>query len=555
MSIASRLRDALRRDGSRVDAGRLLKRIEALERFTNAAGLHVPADDLRPARTVVERAGGRLALSRDHTVVALAGATGSGKSSLFNALTGMPLSTVGVRRPTTGVAHACLWRAEGAEGLLDWLGIPPDRRFTRPTELPRDERLDGLVLLDLPDFDSIQAAHRIEVDRLLRLVDLVVWVTDPQKYADQVIHEQYLRTFHRHVDSTVVVLNQADRLTDADIRRCLADLSGLLNKDGFESIPVFAVSATSDRPGIGELTDTLQTAVSERMAALRRLAADVDGAVAESQRLVGPAVPDAAMDRTTAAALAEALAGSAGVPAVSEATERAYRYRAKASMGWPLVRWIRRMKTDPLRRLRLGVANAGTDASSLPAADPAQRAVAEVAIRTLSAQAGHGLPVPWPAAITTAARSHAATLPDELDRAVVQTNLGMDRKPWWWRIIGFLQWVLTAVAVAGGLWLLIRIGLIALGVVTIGIPSVHVNQIGDVPWATIALIGGAIAGILIALLVKPLVGLGARRSRRRASARLHASVTSVAQEQIVEPVRQVLQDYTEARQALAEASQ
>ena len=73
------------------------------------------------------------------------------------------------------------------------------------------------MLLDLPDFDSIQAGHRLEVDRLLRLVDLVIWVTDPQKYADQVIHEQYLRTFHRHVDSTVVVLNQADRLSDADV--------------------------------------------------------------------------------------------------------------------------------------------------------------------------------------------------------------------------------------------------------------------------------------------------------------------------------------------------
>ena len=33
---------------------------------------------------VVERATGRLRLSADHTVVAIAGATGSGKSSTFN---------------------------------------------------------------------------------------------------------------------------------------------------------------------------------------------------------------------------------------------------------------------------------------------------------------------------------------------------------------------------------------------------------------------------------------------------------------------------------------
>ena len=57
-----------------------------------------------------DRAGERLALSRDHTVVALAGATGSGKSSLFNTIAGLPnCPRSGVRRPTTGVAHACVW--------------------------------------------------------------------------------------------------------------------------------------------------------------------------------------------------------------------------------------------------------------------------------------------------------------------------------------------------------------------------------------------------------------------------------------------------------------
>jgi GTP-binding protein EngB required for normal cell division len=554
MSLAARLRDALRRDEQRVDADRLVHRVAALERFAKAAAEHVPAEDLRPANAVVERAGGRLALSRDHTVVALAGATGSGKSSLFNALSGTDFSTVGVRRPTTGVAHAFLWDAEGAGGLLDWLGIPTDRRFTRPTSTD-DPQLRGLILLDLPDFDSIQAAHRLEVDRLLRLVDLVVWVTDPQKYADQVIHEQYLRTFHRHVDSTVVVLNQADRLSDADIERCLADLTGLLANDGFARVPVLAVSAVAAHPGIEELLQALRKTVSERMAALRRLAADVDGAVEASQSLVGPPIAEDTIDRATTGVLTDALGSSAGVPAVTEATERAYRFRAKASMGWPLVRWIRRVRTDPLTRLRLGVANArNVEASSIQAPNAAQRSVADVAVRSLSEQAGRGLPAPWSAAVAAAARSHAATLPDALDQAVVTTDLGMDRKPWWWRCVGLLQWLLTVIAIAGGLWLLVRIVLIALGVARLTLPSTDIGSVGQVPYATLALIGGAVAGILIALLVKPMVALGAKRSRRRADARLHASVTEVAREQIVAPVRHVLHDYAEARQALAEAA-
>jgi len=94
----------------------------------------------------------------------------------------------------------------------------------------------------------------------------------------------------------------------------------------------------------------------------------------------------------------------------------------------------------------------------------------------------------------------------------------------------------------------------ALGVASASLPSADVRHLGDVPWATIALIGGAVAGILLALLVKPLISLGARRSRRRAATRLHASVTAVAQDQIVDPVRGVLADYNAARDALAEAA-
>ncbi len=60
---------------------------------------------LAEARRVVEHADRRLALSGSATVVALAGATGSGKSSLFNALSGTDLATVGVRRPTTAARH------------------------------------------------------------------------------------------------------------------------------------------------------------------------------------------------------------------------------------------------------------------------------------------------------------------------------------------------------------------------------------------------------------------------------------------------------------------
>ena len=61
------------------------------------------------AERVVAQVDRRLALSGDATVVALAGATGSGKSSLFNVLSGTELATVGVRRPTTATPLAARW--------------------------------------------------------------------------------------------------------------------------------------------------------------------------------------------------------------------------------------------------------------------------------------------------------------------------------------------------------------------------------------------------------------------------------------------------------------
>src|SRR3954469_16406283 len=88
-------------------------------------GLELP--EVGAARSLLAKAGAREALG-DATVVALAGATGSGKSTLFNAISGAEVSTPGVRRPTTGVTHASVWGAEGADQLLDWLEVPRRHR-------------------------------------------------------------------------------------------------------------------------------------------------------------------------------------------------------------------------------------------------------------------------------------------------------------------------------------------------------------------------------------------------------------------------------------------
>ena len=110
-------------------------RIEGLDAAVEAARGRLDDALVDDAGAVVDRAAGRLRLSADHTVVAIAGATGSGKSSTFNALTGLELSAVGVRRPTTSWATACVWGSEGADELLEWLGIPPRHQVTRDSML------------------------------------------------------------------------------------------------------------------------------------------------------------------------------------------------------------------------------------------------------------------------------------------------------------------------------------------------------------------------------------------------------------------------------------
>jgi GTP-binding protein EngB required for normal cell division len=570
------VRDALHGDRP-IDADTLANRVRAVQRFLNAVDGSVPDDRLVAVHTVVERAGDRLALSRDHTVVALAGSTGGGKSSLFNALANLYLSPVGVRRPTTGVAYACVWGPlSGAIGLLDWVGVLPRHRYMRESALDGDDEaaLHGLVLLDLPDFDSVERAHRLEVDRLLGLVDLVVWVVDPQKYADTLLHDTYLRQFRQHRGVTVVVLNHADRLATVDVERCVADLRRLLDADGLVEVPTFATSAYQPQ-ALVELRHLLEETVVSRQAALRRLSGDLDSVLVGVASMIGPPVAEDAVDRNAVRELTDALSAVSGVPVVVEAAERAYRQRAASAIGWPPARWLHRLRTDPLRRLHLtqgsrteayaahlgpaagrpvgGSMSAGSlplgpvPVTSIPKPEPTQRSSADLAVRALANRAGQQLPEPWPAAVTAAARSRLAELPDALDRAVAVTGPGLVAAPSWWRLIAGAQWLGAAIAFGGLLWLAGGLLLRVLGL------AFEYPTFGIVPVPTALLLGGLLGGALLSVLIRPVVRYAARRAGGRAESRLRSAVTEVGREYVVAPVRNVLHRYAEAREALVAA--
>ena len=100
-----------------------------------------------------------------------------------------------------------------------------------------DKRLDGTVLLDLPDHDSTEVSHHLEVDRLVKLADLLVWVLDPQKYADAAVHDRYLKPLAGHADVMMVVLNHIDTVPEDRREAMLADVRRLLDQDGLAGVP------------------------------------------------------------------------------------------------------------------------------------------------------------------------------------------------------------------------------------------------------------------------------------------------------------------------------
>ena len=217
----------------------------------------------------------RLDAAKDLTVAVLAGGTGSGKSSLFNAITGLQFADVGDIRPMTKEAAACVWNADASE-LLDLLEVRRQRRIAYDSILvDADRSLDGLVLLDLPDHDSIALHHSAAVNAMLPMADLVIWVLDPQKYADHLIHDIYLSQMRRRRGSMIVVLNQMDIVVPTRVDELVADVKSKLAEDGLADIPVYAVSAWEET-GLAAVREELRRAVASDTTALEMAHAELD---------------------------------------------------------------------------------------------------------------------------------------------------------------------------------------------------------------------------------------------------------------------------------------
>ena len=520
--------------------GPLRARLDALRELVGLSRTRLDSATLAEAGRVLDEAAARRRLSGRHTVVAIAGATGSGKSTLFNALAGVTISETGVRRPTTAAPIGCSW-TDGAAGLLDRLGIP-GRLRRRPLQGPDTSTLEGLVLIDLPDHDSAVGEHRAHVDRILTLVDAVIWVVDPEKYADAMLHERYLRPMAGHAEVTFVVLNQVDRLPGDAADQVLDDLRRLLDEDGIAlgehgepGATVLALSALSGE-GVGELRESLGQFTKERGAAARRVSADLDAAadrlwpVYAAGSNGGRGGARIGLSEEAREEFSDRLADAVGAAAAGQAAERAWRRHAGKACGTP---WLRLWRWYEAQRSPQSL---GWPTPQLPADEEATaRQRVEHAVRTVGDEAASGLPQPWGQAVREAAVRGAEGLPEALDRLTVTAGVpeGKPPRPGWWPVAVLAQAAMTLLQIVGGLWLAAQI--IGVAVPNLGVP-------------VLLMLAGIVGGPCVEWGSRMAARGPARRYGLDAERRLREAAAGCGRARVLDPVAAELLRYLEVRE-------
>ena len=106
--------------------------------------------------------------------VAFFGPTGAGKSKLFGSLIRDNFSGSGFKRPFTRRSFYYVHN--------DWK--PLVAALEGETSIHKEEAWQDIILIDTPDFDSVETANRDEAERVFLESDGFLFVTDALKYAD-----------------------------------------------------------------------------------------------------------------------------------------------------------------------------------------------------------------------------------------------------------------------------------------------------------------------------------------------------------------------------------
>lgn len=237
------------------DVDSLVPALEELRK--RASGLSYPlavdgaANSERERRRLTQQVEGyllpRLRELDGPMIVAVGGPTGSGKSTLVNAMVGEVVTRAAVTRPTTRVPVLVCNPAD-ADYFAAPTVLPRLRRTSDPAEGPGTLVLAvsagvpaGLALLDTPDVDSVVAENRELARDLLASTDLWICVVSASRYADAVPW-QLLDTARERGSPAVLVL---DRVAGPAVDEITSDLAKLLREMGPPRTSIFVVPETS----------------------------------------------------------------------------------------------------------------------------------------------------------------------------------------------------------------------------------------------------------------------------------------------------------------------